>query len=74
LTGGKQFHLITHLRNTPDNLVADDQWKLGIGQFAVDHMQIGATDGARENLKLDFAAAWFGSRAIAERERPTHLF
>jgi hypothetical protein len=36
-------------------------------------MQIGATDGARENLKLDFAASRFGSRTIPKRKRLSDL-
>jgi hypothetical protein len=46
-----------------DNLVAGHDRQLRIRQFAVDHVQIGATDAAGRNLNQDLALARLGGPA-----------
>ena len=44
------------LIDTPDNLMARDDWNVVLGQVAFNDVQVGSTDGAAGDLEPDFAA------------------
>jgi hypothetical protein len=50
-----------------DNFVARHDRQLRIRQFAVDHVQIGATNAAGRNLNQDLVLARLGNRPLARR-------
>ena len=52
-----------------DDLVARHDRQLRIGQFAVDHVQIGAANAARRDLDQDFATRRLRNRPLAQNER-----
>jgi len=46
--------------------VADDQGKLGVGQLAVNYMQVGAAHAAGQHLKQNLVVRGFRHGAFAE--------
>src|SRR5205814_4084567 len=54
--------------STTDDLVAEDQRQFWIRKFAVDDVQIGATDGAAGDLDENLTGFRYGNGNVAQRE------
>jgi hypothetical protein len=57
-----------------DNLVARDDRHNGIGQFAIDDVQIGTTDTAGQDLDSNLARSWITIRNLGPFQRRSELF
>jgi len=55
---GQAFHAAANGIDTADNLMAGDDGQFGIGQIAVDDMEIGAADAAGGDGDTNFAGPW----------------
>ena len=65
----KARHVFAQPRNTTDDLVARHNRQLGLRQFAVDHVQIGAADAAGFDLDKDLARRPLRYCALAQNQR-----
>jgi len=74
LSDAQTRHTFAQSRHLANNLVAEDQWKLRIGQFAVNDVQIGAADGARVNFEPHLPGTRLRHRALAEYKWMPNLF
>jgi len=60
--------------DAPDDLVSQYQWEVGMGELAIENMQIGAADAAGFHLEPHFARSRGGVRQIAEDQRGVLFF
>jgi len=60
--------------DAPDDLVAENERKFRIRQFAIDDMKIGPANGAHVDANKKLSPARFRLAEIAERERLSDLF
>ena len=57
------------MRDRADDLVAQDEGQLGVGEFAVDHVQVGAAHSAGPDGDENLTGAGLGSRGVGSAQQ-----